>query len=61
MKPKLCRYGCGKQLEWRQANNETNGKFYEVGTSTWHSYPRCKSLLKQQGQEVIFDSYGNNG
>lgn len=52
---KPCRYGCGAQLEWRQTNEETKGKFYETGTNIWHSFPRCKELLTKQGKEATFD------
>lgn len=52
---KPCKYNCGKKLEWRQENNEQKGKYYEEGTNIWHSYPRCKVLLEDQGKEVTFD------
>jgi len=48
---KLCRYGCGTELEWSDARR----KFVEKGTNTWHSYPRCKNLLLKQGRQVPFD------
>lgn len=53
MVKKACKYGCGTEIEW---DNES-GKFVEVGTKTWHSYPRCKKILERQGREVPFDSW----
>jgi len=55
---KPCRYNCGKKIEWRQANDEQKGKYFEAGTNIYHSFNRCKQLLQEQGQEVIFDSGG---
>lgn len=47
---KPCRYGCGKELEW---DNDAR-QWIEVGTKTHHSYPRCRKILQEKGQDVLF-------
>ncbi len=52
---KACKYGCGTQIEW----NDAERKFYEEGTNTKHGYNRCADLLEKQGKPVNFPDKPN--
>ena len=52
---KLCKYKCGKEIEFRGKEGNKSTGFFEVDTDKEHTYARCKKLLTEQRKEVPFN------